>query len=507
MLNRKQQQTSLSSSILGIIGFLIFGFCLSLFGLVLSNSVSATPLTYQKDVPVSFTFDKTISVSVSSDLHIYNLVPGTYADSNIITISTATNNPTGYVLYGSVGSEEELEMINDPEEAPYFCQHLFRHGEEYPDYFAGLDPSEDLETIEDIPDDSWGYSVSNDGETWSSYSGLPCFDSSETFTVGSVNEAEGVITIIDPYTGEEVERTADSYYVDPDTGEITVTLKTWKELSSRDTNGTQDIRFKIGAKASGDQESGEYSNVINFRAVTNYTPMTIYDLTYMQDFVDLEFADFEDVKDSMIEGEYYTLKDIRDNKAYYISKLEDDRIWMTQNLDFEVDEEGYCTYGDEGQDWDCYSGNAIIDPGEVYAESCAPAEEKDPRCHVGNYYQFTLGWVCPDGWVLPEEEEVAILLDSGGSSSNPLRLILGGYYDINPGITVPRWHLWNKNKTGTYWISSSNSDYANYSMGVMSYIYGSTSTRPYHGWESLGVESTDDDSYDARPIRCILNFR
>ncbi|MBQ1298333.1 hypothetical protein IIY24_00640, partial [Candidatus Saccharibacteria bacterium] len=63
----------------------------------LASFISSPPtsaLTYQEDVPVSFTFNRSISVAVSSDLHIYNLTPGTNADSNIITVSTATNNAT-----------------------------------------------------------------------------------------------------------------------------------------------------------------------------------------------------------------------------------------------------------------------------------------------------------------------------------------------------------------------------------------------------------------------------
>ena len=39
----------------------------------------------------------------------------------------------------------------------------------------------------------------------------------------------------------------------------------------------------------------------------------------------------------MTEDAQYQLRDNRDNKIYWISKLQDDRIWMTQNLDFDID--------------------------------------------------------------------------------------------------------------------------------------------------------------------------
>ncbi|MBR3256531.1 hypothetical protein IKG10_02595, partial [Candidatus Saccharibacteria bacterium] len=69
------------------------------------NSVSA--LTYRDDLDVSFTFDSSISVSLSSDnLTISSLSPDTYADSNIVTVTTSTNNPSGYTLTATTGNSE-----------------------------------------------------------------------------------------------------------------------------------------------------------------------------------------------------------------------------------------------------------------------------------------------------------------------------------------------------------------------------------------------------------------
>lgn len=60
----------------------------------------------------------------------------------------------------------------------------------------------------------------------------------------------------------------------------------------------------------------------------------------MQAFATLSETDKASVLKSMAPGEQYQLKDNRDGKYYYISKLNDDNIWMTQNLDLCIGCEG-----------------------------------------------------------------------------------------------------------------------------------------------------------------------
>ena len=62
----------------------------------------------------------------------------------------------------------------------------------------------------------------------------------------------------------------------------------------------------------------------------------IEDLTYMQDFATLSDIDYAGVWNSMIEWWPYQLKDSRDNKSYWITKLSEGNIWMTQNLDLDI---------------------------------------------------------------------------------------------------------------------------------------------------------------------------
>lgn len=66
---------------------------------------NASALSYQSSTNIGFTFNPTISVSISpNNLIIPNLTPGTAADSNPITVSVSTNTAYGYHLTVNVGS-------------------------------------------------------------------------------------------------------------------------------------------------------------------------------------------------------------------------------------------------------------------------------------------------------------------------------------------------------------------------------------------------------------------
>ncbi|MBQ3474510.1 hypothetical protein IJH24_03780, partial [Candidatus Saccharibacteria bacterium] len=74
---------------------LIFVFIFSLFCNISASKVLAASrnvtVTYQQDVGVNFTFNSALSLTLSSsDLHIYNLAPGTANDSNVINVKVLT---------------------------------------------------------------------------------------------------------------------------------------------------------------------------------------------------------------------------------------------------------------------------------------------------------------------------------------------------------------------------------------------------------------------------------
>ncbi len=88
--------------------------------------------------------------------------------------------------------------------------------------------------------------------------------------------------------------------------------------------------FLCAARASKFQVAGLYSNTIMMTAVPNVLPDTITSITYMQEINETVIA-------SMETDQSYQLVDGRDKKIYWVTKLRDGRVWMTQNLDYDLE--------------------------------------------------------------------------------------------------------------------------------------------------------------------------
>ena len=119
------------------------------------------------------------------------------------------------------------------------------------------------------------------------------------------------------------------------------------------SNHPSSITF--AAKANAELPAGDYMATLKFMAVANPSGMRITDLEYMQDFTSLASIDRHSVLSSMGLNEQYQLKDSRDNKKYWVSKLETScdnpramsyvvdgdtvcyQVWMTQNLDLDLE--------------------------------------------------------------------------------------------------------------------------------------------------------------------------
>ena len=109
---------------------------------------------YSSNVGVGFTFNPTLSISLSSsDLVIDNLIPGSMEDSNSINVSVATNAVYGYTLSANVNNKNLVHDNNT-------------------NTFSSIATNASLETL--TTDNTWGYSykLSNDSNIWSNYSGL-----------------------------------------------------------------------------------------------------------------------------------------------------------------------------------------------------------------------------------------------------------------------------------------------------------------------------------------------
>lgn len=220
-----------------LLGFVIICF-LSLLCLILRSS-STSALTYSSDLDVNFTLNPTISIQLSSpsDLVISELAPGSYADSNIITVGVNTNSTYGYQLSATVGSKNGTDALVNSSNSNYTFRNL----------------TSGASSLSSFGDNTWGYSYcystaaecrehseywvyGNRGSAFSGYGGLPLDNNTDPSQKG-----KGGVVLINP-------------------------------SSLNDPNQTDSISFKIGARASVSQASGSYSNTINFYAVANAAP-------------------------------------------------------------------------------------------------------------------------------------------------------------------------------------------------------------------------------------------
>ena len=347
------------------------------------NNSNVSALDYSSNVGIGFTFNPTLSVNISpNDLIIPNLAPGTTSDSNIINVSVATNASHGYTLSATVGDS----LHNNTN---------LTHANNT-DIFSSIAMDANLANL--TTDNTWGYSYKNNiatTPTWSSYSGLS-------------NSAS-------------------------------------KVLFNTDSNANSSIDFKIAAKASEAQASGAYTGIINFTATTKPMPKTIDDIAYMQTFAELDTVDLASVKSSMTLNSAYILKDIRDEKEYCVTRLEDGNVWMTQNLDLDLVQNKTYIHADTDLGWspNDFNVNAswtptsdlswaqnktapyYVDPGDKYVytsnsdaddiiynslSDCINAGHTDcQHYHIGNYYNWNAARadgndntsICPAGWRLP----------------------------------------------------------------------------------------------------------
>ena len=112
--------------------------------------------------------------------------------------------------------------------------------------------------------------------------------------------------------------------------------------SNLSENRNFDLYF--ATKTDNTKKVGFYENTIMVTAIANYVPKTINDIQYMQE-LDNEVAN------SLEFNEQYQLIDQRDGKKYWISRLDDDNVWMTQNLDYRlIDENDHINFSKESSD-------------------------------------------------------------------------------------------------------------------------------------------------------------
>ncbi len=99
------------------------------------------------------------------------------------------------------------------------------------------------------------------------------------------------------------------------------------ELSS---TTTKTITMCFGAKIDASQPGGNYSNTVVISAVAQPKSITTFGgIKTMQEMT-------ADICKAASENDTAYLRDVRDDKSYWVTKLKDGNCWMSQNLDFNI---------------------------------------------------------------------------------------------------------------------------------------------------------------------------
>ena len=175
--------------------------------------------------------------------------------------------------------------------------------------------------------------------------------------------------------------------------------------------------LNFGALINSDLPSGTYTNTVTVSVVTNPAYLPPFEgIETMQEMT-------SSICSNADEGETARLKDTRDGKLYWVTKLKDENCWMTQNLDFDIpadglnNENGLAAKTDlpDGTVWDStsdtnapqatttgsifsstsYTGTYSFDPG-LYVNDpskgwsgCNTYYEDTSACTAGNWTKIT----------------------------------------------------------------------------------------------------------------------
>ena len=356
--------------------------------------------------------------------------------------------------------------------------------------------------------------------------------STGTSTSGNTSNWSMKLSTVPGTTTATIENGYNNYHIVPDDYTKVATLNTITNPGTSTTGSSISTTYQ--AYVSPAQPAGTYSGKVKYALVhpstapTPEKPKTINDLTYMQDLATLSVEDKTSVLNSMTEEQQYQLKDSRDQKDYYISKLKDGNIWMTQNLDLDIEAGRTYTSADTdlanstiGTSWtptvststtsswtSSTTAPSSYDPGNLYwngnvttsGGSLSDRTTTDPSAtsggthyHVGNYYNWTAAVamsdsssyttdlqdvnqsICPAGWRLPTysgDKSYQNLVNtqgltagtSGNIQNTPTYFVYGGYWNGSSGYV---------GCGGIYWssvVKSSSSSYQLY-FDANGYLY------------------------------------
>ena len=465
-------------------------------GLVVAYSYADTPASSSSSANASITVANTINLTLTGgDLVIDNLTPGNASDSNIITATITSNSPYGYHLSATTGTSTGTTSLVNTADSNFSFTNL----------------SANKASLNDFSDNTWGYSYSTDnGTTWIS---------------GDYG------TALSGYNGLTLDN--------DDSGATGTTL-----FNNDSYAGSTAVKFKIGVKSATTQAAGTYTGTVNFYAVTNPEP-----LPYMQDMTSTKLNQLLPNV-----GDITTLYDNRDEQAYQIAKLADNKYWMVENLSLAG---GTSLSADNTDVTSAYissfttsnnltkNGNTIVLPGSstsgfntnnysyVYNSgnktNCGVSGQNTPCYSYYSWDAATLGSgrtiatentdapysVCPKGWKLPT---------SGNSSNNEWKR--GDFYKLATayGANLESYHYDNSSATGSNFYNNAgpgtipgfllaglyNSGF--FSSGGGGAFYWSSTSRSntsgacYSDFNSSGVDSANSYGRNAGfSVRCLFS--
>ena len=293
-----------------------------------------------------------------------------------------------------------------------------------------------------------------------------------------------------------------------------------KRISGTDTGTSAEgstLKTTYQAYISKTQPAGTYTGQVKYTLVHPHDtaapqkPITIEDVIYMQDFINLSADNKVSVLASMVDDTTYYLTDSRDNKTYGVAKLKDGNIWMAENLDLgrtalTADLTSSNTNlsnpvaATTFNGWKKTQGSRTYDDGEFISlttSNTANGLDTDPVSGTAygtlyNYYAVSAGTIsgntnnndaiydiCPAGWRLPTGGLSGEFQTLYNQYSSSLSLIMAPIANGGAALATAGYFYYNTPMgvgDGYYWTSTRQSNTNIYSPMLDVYEYNELAT-------------------------------
>ena len=479
-------------TLLNIFIYILSAICLMVYTTQQSHVHADEDLGYDiKSANASVTVGTACTFTATVDsAHSANISNGIYGtDIGKTTLNTVCNDSGGYAIYA-------IGFSNDK--------------------YGATDLSSDISSTYDI---STGTNTSGDSSSWAM----------------KLASEPGTTTAT-------IENGYDNYNIVPDDYTKVATLNTVTDPGSTTSATGSSVSTTYQTYISPTQPAGTYTGKVKYTLVHPSTapapekPVTIADAFKksgatkttqgyykMQDMTPEINSRVDIISDSL------QVQDIRDDKIYWITKLADGNIWMTQNLDHDIVAGKTYTSADtdlpEGTTWrpststrstddtswngDGYTSESY-DPGDIYLNRELTTRWNgtiynmttatgDPHYHIGNYYNWYAAIarnseyfrgeasqsICPAGWRLPSYSSGDVFQSlitaqsltsglNGNIQNSPTLFIYGGFWD-NQRTHEKTTNSYSVGSRGHYW-SSMSPQYRGTSYGLHFDTYGDLET-------------------------------